>query len=183
MSQAGDHRFEDQGGGPISFELVDRARDIFVTSRRGERAIGVRFRVGAPLFGEVAGESRQSVGEDLFVARARLGKREGLEKHIRQYRNGRDITARPRGVMVIDLFGLSAEEVREKFPEVYQHVKLEVKEKVEWKNDKPVPVGRDANKRETYKRNWWIFGEPRSELRPASPHVPGAGAVNASGFT
>ena len=32
-----------------------------------------------------------------------LGKREGLEKHVRTYRNGRDLTARPRGVMVIDL--------------------------------------------------------------------------------
>ena len=42
-----------------------------------------------------------------------LGKREGLEEHIRAYRNGRDLTARPRGVMVIDLFGLDAEEVRE----------------------------------------------------------------------
>ena len=47
-----------------------------------------------------------------------LGKREGLEKHIRAYRNGRDLTAHPRGVMVIDLFGLDADEVRGRFPEV-----------------------------------------------------------------
>ena len=26
---------------------------------------------------------------------------------------------------------------------------------------------RDLNNRETYSRNWWIFGEPRRELRPA----------------
>ena len=32
-----------------------------------------------------------------------LGKIPGLDRHIRQYRNGRDITSRPRGVMVIDL--------------------------------------------------------------------------------
>lgn len=44
-----------------------------------------------------------------------LGKREGLEKHIRQYRNGRDLTANSRDVMVIDLFGLTSEEVRTKF--------------------------------------------------------------------
>jgi len=44
----------------------------------------------------------------------------GLEQHIRQYRNGRDLTNRSRGVMVIDLFGLTAEQVRTRFPEVYQ---------------------------------------------------------------
>ena len=41
-----------------------------------------------------------------------LGKRPGLENHIRPYRNGRDLTGRPREVMVIDLFGLGADEVR-----------------------------------------------------------------------
>ena len=51
-----------------------------------------------------------------------LGKRPGLENHIRPYRNGRDLTGKPRGVMVIDLFGLEADEVRQSFPEVYQHV-------------------------------------------------------------
>jgi hypothetical protein len=58
-----------------------------------------------------------------------LGRRAGLERYILKYRNGRDLTSRPRGVMVIDLFGLTAEEVRERFPEVYQHLRLEVKEK------------------------------------------------------
>lgn len=84
-----------------------------------------------------------------------LGKREGLDKHIRDYRNGKDLTARPRGVMVVDLFGLSADEVRIKFPEVYQHVSLTVKPE------------RDANNRESYKTSWWIFGEPRKDLRPS----------------
>ncbi|HEY5306641.1 MAG TPA: type IIL restriction-modification enzyme MmeI [Pseudolabrys sp.] len=97
-----------------------------------------------------------------------LGKRPGLEKHIREYRNGRDLTARPRGVMVIDLFGLESEQVRQKFPEVYQHVKGQVKERIEIDDEgKKKFIGRDWNSRETYKINWWIFGEPRSELRPA----------------
>ena len=34
-----------------------------------------------------------------------LGARPGLEAHIRDYRNGRDLLQRPRGVMVIDLSG------------------------------------------------------------------------------
>ncbi len=84
-----------------------------------------------------------------------LGGRPGLERHIRHYRNGRDLTASPRGVMVIDLFGLSAATVRRDFPEVYQHVLATVKPE------------RDTNNRAAYRDNWWIFGEPRREFRPA----------------
>jgi hypothetical protein len=101
-----------------------------------------------------------------------LGRREGLESHIRIYRNGRDLMDRPRGVMAIDLFGLVAEEVRNRFPEVYQHVKLEVKEKIEIVDGKEKKVGRDWNNRDSYRDNWWIFGEPRKDLRPALASLP-----------
>ncbi|MFG1393731.1 class I SAM-dependent DNA methyltransferase [Xanthobacter agilis] len=89
-----------------------------------------------------------------------LGRIPGLERHIRDYRNGRDLTARPRGVMVIDLFGLDIEEVRRRFPEVYQHISQNVKPE------------RDQNNRASYRDNWWIFGEPRRELRPALEGLP-----------
>ncbi|MEF9944175.1 MAG: hypothetical protein RR758_08335, partial [Burkholderiaceae bacterium] len=36
-----------------------------------------------------------------------LGSVSGLERHIRHYRNGRDLTDKSRGVYVIDFFGLS----------------------------------------------------------------------------
>jgi len=85
-----------------------------------------------------------------------LGSRPGLEAHIRDYRNGRDLLQRPRGVMVIDLFGLSEQEVMERFPEVYQHVLIKVKPE------------RDSNNRSSYRDLWWIFGEPRKELRAAT---------------
>ena len=84
-----------------------------------------------------------------------LGKRPGLERHIRAYRNWNDVSDRSRSVMVIDLFGLTAEQVRHDFPEVYSHVLEQVKPE------------RDRNNRSTYRDNWWIFGEPRSVLRPA----------------
>lgn len=98
-----------------------------------------------------------------------LGKRSGLEKYIRPYRNGRDLAGTPRGVMVIDLFGLTADYVRQHFPEVYQHVLAEVRDKVEIdkKNGERKLVGRKWNNRESYRTNWWIFGEPRTDLRPA----------------
>ncbi|MBX7527751.1 class I SAM-dependent DNA methyltransferase [Qipengyuania vesicularis] len=80
---------------------------------------------------------------------------EGLNQHIRPYRNGRDLASKPRGVMVIDLFGLKADEVQRRFPATYQYVVEHVKPE------------RDQNNRATYRDNWWIFGEPRSDLRPA----------------
>lgn len=89
-----------------------------------------------------------------------LGRVPGLEHHVRQYRNGRDLTAAPRGVMVIDLFGLSADEVRTRYPATYQ-----------WVHDRVKPE-RDANNRDTYRLNWWIFGEPRKDFRPALAGLP-----------
>ncbi len=84
-----------------------------------------------------------------------LGVRPGLEAHIKPYRNGRDLLQRPRGAMVIDLYGVSERDARTRFPEVYAHLLTKVKPE------------RDLNRRATYKTNWWIFGEPRGELRPA----------------
>jgi hypothetical protein len=40
---------------------------------------------------------------------------------IKPYRNGRDLTDRPRGVMLIDLFGLTADEVRARYPAAALH--------------------------------------------------------------
>lgn len=84
-----------------------------------------------------------------------LGSLMGLEARIRHYRNGRDLAGRSRGLMVIDMFGLSEAVVRKQYPEVYQHLLATVKPE------------RDKNNRQTYRDNWWIFGEPRRELRPA----------------
>ena len=82
-----------------------------------------------------------------------LGSTPGLADHILPYRHGRDITQRPRGVMVIDLFPLSANEVRDRFPKVYQHVVQHVKPE------------RDTN-REDYRRTyWWWFGRKNTLLR------------------
>src|SRR5208337_4760832 len=91
-----------------------------------------------------------------------LGKREGLERHIRAYRNGRDLTARPRGVMVIDLFGLDADEVRNQYPEVYQHLLRNVKPERDAVFEKSKTKDAAA-----YAAAWWLFGKPRQELRPA----------------
>jgi hypothetical protein len=96
-----------------------------------------------------------------------LGKRPSLEKYIRDYRNGRDLTSKPRGKLVIDLFGLGAEDVRKRFPEVYQHLLGTVKASREIQYQKS-PT-RDAKE---YLERWWTFGKPREELRPALEGLP-----------
>jgi hypothetical protein len=74
---------------------------------------------------------------------------------IKPYRNGRDLADRARGVKVIDLFGMGEGDVRRRHPAIYQHLLETVKPE------------RDRNNRATYRDNWWIFGEPRRDLRPA----------------
>jgi hypothetical protein len=74
---------------------------------------------------------------------------------IFDYRNGRDLAARPRGVRVIDLYGLSEAEARDCYPAIYQHLLATVK------------PSRDQNNRASYRQNWWLYGEQRSELRKA----------------
>ena len=78
---------------------------------------------------------------------------DGLNNHILPYRNGRDLAQRPRGVMVIDLYGLRIDDVQRRFPDVYQRVYDYVKPE------------RDENKRKAYRDYWWVFGEPRGDFR------------------
>ena len=82
-----------------------------------------------------------------------LGSILGLEKYIVNYRNGKDLTDKPRGVKVIDLYGLASEDVRGKFPEVYQWIFERVKPE------------RDQNRSETLKANWWLHRRMREDLR------------------
>jgi hypothetical protein len=84
-----------------------------------------------------------------------LGRIGGLESHIRPYCNGRDIAGRSRNLMVIDLLGLEAADVRDRFPEVYQHLLDFVKPE------------RDQNNRAARRDRWWLFGETISTFRPA----------------
>jgi hypothetical protein len=74
-------------------------------------------------------------------------------RHIKAYRNGRDLLGISRGALVIDLFGLGIDQMRRELPEVYQHVLLHVK------------PDRDHNNRAYRKENWWLFGENVPELR------------------
>ncbi|SCC93333.1 hypothetical protein THIX_30561 [Thiomonas sp. X19] len=63
-------------------------------------------------------------------------------------------------MLVIDLSGLSAEQVRSRYPAVYQWLQERVK------------LERDQNQRDTYRDNWWIFGEPRQKMRHQLAGLP-----------
>ncbi|MBP0617677.1 class I SAM-dependent DNA methyltransferase [Jiella mangrovi] len=86
-----------------------------------------------------------------------LGKEDtpDINRVVRPYRNGRDLTGRSRGVFAIDLFELTDQEVRTRYPAVYQHVVEHVKPE------------RDLNPREYRRKNWWLFGENVPDARDA----------------
>jgi len=79
---------------------------------------------------------------------------------IRDYRNGRDLTDAPRGVKVIDAFGLTASQLRTNFPAIYQ-----------WLLERVKPE-RDQNNRASYRDNWWVHGEPRKVMRKQLANLP-----------
>jgi hypothetical protein len=83
---------------------------------------------------------------------------------IRDYRNGRDLTDKPRGVQLIDLLGLTAEQVREQFPAVYQRLLERVKPERDAKGTSKDGAG--------YAKFWWLHGKPRQEMRKQLAGLP-----------
>ena len=79
---------------------------------------------------------------------------------IRNYRNGRDLTQNPRGVKIIDFFGLTENQSKEKFPNIFQWILERVKPE------------RDQNRDKGIRENWWLFGRPRPEWRDYSVGLP-----------
>jgi hypothetical protein len=95
----------------------------------------------------------QLIGGGFCVTQGEL---QSLESEvIHPYLNGRDLQQNSRGAFIIDLFGLSELEVSNKYPSIYQWLLNRVKPE------------RDQNNRKSYRENWWVFGEPRANLRLA----------------
>lgn len=84
-----------------------------------------------------------------------LGSIPELTKYIKPYRNGKDLTAVPRGVMVIDLYGLAIDQVRASFPDLFQ-----------WLLERVKP-DRDQNTRPRRRDLWWRFAEDQPRMRAA----------------
>jgi hypothetical protein len=142
--------------------------EVAVTLEQRIGTIHADLRVGANVAGAQALQANEYVssmgmmraGNGFLVTRDEaaqlgLGRVPDLEKHIREYRHGRDLTDVSRDLLLIDLFGLTVAQVRERFPEVYQWVVERVKPE------------RDQNNRKRLRDEWWIFAEPRKMLRAA----------------
>ncbi len=74
---------------------------------------------------------------------------------IRHYIIGRDLVQRLEERFIIDMFGLSENETRDRYPALYQRLL-----------DRVYPE-RLENKRASYREKWWIFAEPRPAMRRA----------------
>jgi hypothetical protein len=104
-------------------------------------------------------------GEGFFVSEDEaqqlgIGTCDWFDRYARLYRNGRDIAGTPRNVFALDFFGLSAEEVRTKFPAAYQHLLEHVKPE------------RDHNPRKARRENWWVFAENQPKMRRSIAGLP-----------
>ncbi|MBU2785871.1 class I SAM-dependent DNA methyltransferase [Acidithiobacillus ferriphilus] len=152
-------------------ETNEDAHEVMLAERLGilhaDLTAGPNIVAATPLMGNSAIGSRgvQLIGSGFIVTpedaiHLGLGNIQGVERHIRNYRHGRDLTDKPRGVKVIDLFGLTAEDVRHRYPAIYQWVLERVKPE------------RDQNNRAGYRDKWWIFGEARSEWRRMCATLP-----------
>lgn len=74
---------------------------------------------------------------------------------VKRYRNGQDLTSRPREMYVIDFALMDEDEVRA-YPVLYDIIRTRVKPE------------RDANPREVRRKYWWRFGEPNQQFRIAT---------------
>ncbi|MDD5175283.1 MAG: hypothetical protein PHQ05_02515 [Sterolibacterium sp.] len=139
--------------------------DVELTERTGtihaDLTIGANVAAVLPLRanGELTSRGLMLFGAG-FIVTPEEAARLDADAPIRPYRNGRDLTDRPRGVKLIDLFGLSAEELRARYPATFQWVLERVKPE------------RDHNRDKSISENWWLHGRPRPELRKYLAGLP-----------
>lgn len=72
---------------------------------------------------------------------------------IKPYRNGKDISQKSRGLYIIDVCGMTENELMSGHPKVFQWIKDRVKPK------------RDQDKNKKRKELWWVFADPAKSLR------------------
>ncbi|MFP3341565.1 type IIL restriction-modification enzyme MmeI [Halomonas sp. SIMBA_159] len=72
---------------------------------------------------------------------------------IRPYRNGKDLTNKPRDVWVIDCYDLTLEKIKETYPKLYQ-----------WLYERVKPE-RDTNKDKDLREKWWLHRRNNEDMR------------------
>lgn len=89
-----------------------------------------------------------------------LDRLEGIGRYIREYRNGKDLTNKPRGVLCIDPWDLDEADLINLFPEIHQWLSIHVKPK------------RLTNRDERLRRFWWKHRRSREDLRNSIKGIP-----------
>lgn len=91
-----------------------------------------------------------------------LRSRDGLDaaQVIKPYMGGGELMDYPKGRSVIDFFGLTEAEARQRFPAAYQHALASVKPE------------RDKNPQKARREQWWLFGRSNAQLRAAKAGLP-----------
>lgn len=90
---------------------------------------------------------------EAFLVTAGEALKFGADAPLRPYRNGKDLTSRPRGIFVIDTFGYTESELKTKHPTIWQ-----------WLHERVKPE-RDQNSRKSRRENWWLFAENQPRMR------------------
>jgi hypothetical protein len=150
------------GDGEVIVETVERRGRINADLTIGADVASVKpLRANAG----ISGRGMIPHGEGFLVtadeaAALGFGSVSGMERIVRPYRNGKDVTAIPRGVYVLDTFGLTEGELRDRFPAVYQHLLTTVK------------PHRDMNKRAARRERWWLFAENQPSVRRSLEGLP-----------
>jgi hypothetical protein len=73
---------------------------------------------------------------------------------VKRFRNGKDLTHKPRNLRIIDLYGIEESEVK-KFPFLYERIYNLVRPK------------RLENTDKSRREKWWLFGRSNEEIRNA----------------
>lgn len=142
-------------GRAVTFQ-IEKGR-IFENLRVGANVAGA-----VPLISNarVSSNGMMLAGQGFIVSRNRLeslglGKRQGLEAFVGPYVKGGELNKTGRDYWVLDFYGLQEDEISARYPEAYQYLRDHVLPERASKNDK------------AFREKWWIFGRPRSEIRPA----------------
>jgi hypothetical protein len=141
----------------------DGSEKVSFNSQRGrisaDLTVGANVSVTVALNANEGLVSRgvQTIGEGFVVAKEKaeewIAADKGSRLFLRPFLNGKDLTSSPREVWVIDFFGVSQDEALKASPTLYQHLLVTVKPE------------RDQSKRDSYRKNWWVLGEPQPMLR------------------
>lgn len=99
------------------------------------------------------------VGKGFIVNSANVAVERAI---LKRYLNGKDVNGKSRNNLVVDTFGIGADELRSRYPQAYQWLAERVRPEREAKRGR----NKDAD---DYADRWWQFAKPRPDLRTALP--------------